>query len=153
MIKYIDGDLVKNAEDFEVILHGCNCQNTMGKGIALQIKEKFPKAYEVDCQTKKGDITKLGTISHTTDTTPIIVNCYTQFKYRKQYEDEALVFVDYKAIKTALEAVKEHFTGKRIGMSKIGSSLGGGDWNVIVKIIEAVLGEEDVTIVNYVKVD
>lgn len=153
MIKYIDGDLIKNAEDYDVILHGCNCQNTMGKGIALQVKEKFPEAYDVDSKTKKGDIAKLGTISYTTNTIPIIANCYTQFDYRKQYEDEALVYVDYKAVKTALEAVKKQFTGKKIGMPKIGSQLAGGDWNIIVKIIEAVLGDEDVTVVNYVKVD
>jgi len=149
MIKFIDGDLVKSAEEYEVILHGCNCQNTMGKGIALQIKEKFPEAYEVDCKTKKGDIAKLGTISYTTNTTPIIVNCYTQFNYRKKYEDEALVFVDYNAIKTALQAVKKHFTGKKIGMPLIGCGLGGGDDKIVLKIIETILGDEDVTIVKY----
>ena len=149
MIKYIDGDLIRDSDNFDVILQGCNFQNTMGKGIALQVKTKFPQAYEADCKTKKGDLAKLGTISHTTDTTPIVVNCYTQFDYRKQYDDPALIYVDYTAIKTALEAVKKNFTGKKIGMPKIGAQLGGGDWNHIIRIIEYVLGDEDVTVVNY----
>src|ERR1035437_2555253 len=98
MIQYIDGDLVRDAEQYDVICHGCNCQNTMGKGIALSIKEKYPEAYAIDCLTKKGDKEKLGTISFTNKTNPIVVNCYTQFNYRKKYEDESLQFVDYMAI-------------------------------------------------------
>lgn len=38
MIKYIDGDLIRDSDNYDVILHGANCQNTMGKGIALQVK-------------------------------------------------------------------------------------------------------------------
>ena len=48
MIKYIDGDLVKEAELFDVIAHCCNCFCTMGAGIAPQIKNKFPDAYVAD---------------------------------------------------------------------------------------------------------
>jgi O-acetyl-ADP-ribose deacetylase (regulator of RNase III) len=150
MIKYIDGDLIRDAEQYDVILQGCNCFNTMGKGIALQVKEKFPKAYEVDCTTKKGDKAKLGTFTHTTDTTPIVVNCYTQFDYRKKYDDEAKVYLDYGALKNVLEAVKKKFTGKKIGMPRIGAQLAGGDWNTIKQMIEVILRDEDVTVVTYV---
>lgn len=150
MINFEDGNLVRDAEEFELILHGCNCQCTMGKGIALQIKEKYPEAYEVDCRTKKGDRSKLGTISFTTNTTPIVVNCYTQFDYRPKYEDPATLYLDYNALKQALIMVKKTFSGKKIGMPRIGASLAGGDWSIIIRIIEDVLGDEDVTIVNYV---
>lgn len=42
----ITGDLLDLAEQghFDVILHGCNCQCTMGAGIALAIKRRFPEA-------------------------------------------------------------------------------------------------------------
>ena len=65
-MKVIRGDLVQLAlaGKFDVIVHGCNCMCTMGAGIAKQIKQKFPEAYRVDCQTKKGDRSKLGTISY-----------------------------------------------------------------------------------------
>jgi O-acetyl-ADP-ribose deacetylase (regulator of RNase III) len=149
-IKLIDGNLVRDADQYEVILHGCNCQNTMGKGIALQIKEKFPEAYDIDSATKKGDINKLGTISHTINSNPIIVNCYTQFNYRPKYEDEAILYLDYNALTSALSQVKKKFSGKKIGMPRIGAQLAGGDWNIIIKIIEQVFEGEDVTIVNYV---
>ena len=33
----VKGDLIKSAKEgqFDVIIHGCNCFNTMGAGIAL----------------------------------------------------------------------------------------------------------------------
>ena len=146
-IKYIDGDLIRDAEQYDVILHGCNCFNTMGSGIALQVKTKFPQAYAVDCLTKSGDRNKLGTISYTTDTTPIVVNCYSQFDYRGRRA--GIMDCDYKAIKTALQEVKKTFSGKKIGMPKIGSQLAGGDWNVIVRIVEEILEGEDVTVITW----
>lgn len=61
----VSGDLLQLAVDghFDVIIHGCNCQCQMGKGIALAIKRRFPEAYAADCRTAKGDVAKLGTIS------------------------------------------------------------------------------------------
>ena len=54
----ITGDLLRFALDgrFDVIVHGCNCQCAMGKGIALSIKEQFPEAYAADLATAKGII-------------------------------------------------------------------------------------------------
>ena len=147
MVKYIDGDLVRDANQYEVILHGANCKNTMGAGIALKIKTKFPEAYEVDCSTKKGDALKLGNITYTTNTTPIICNLYTQFGFGA-YETGGMDF-DYNAAKNALKQVKLKFSGKKIGMPMIGSMLGGGNWEITKRIIEDILGDEDVTVVNY----
>ena len=147
MIKYIDGDLIRDSDNYEIILHGANCFNTMGSGIALQIKNKFPEAYVVDCKTKKGDITKLGTFTLTTEIKSIILNCYTQYK-TGAYKTGGRDF-DYMAAKEALKKVKKEFAGKKIGMPKIGSMLGGGDWTITQRIVEEILGEEDVTVVNY----
>lgn len=64
-MKVMHGDLLQLALEgaFDVIVHGCNCQCVMGKGIALSIKEQFPEAHAADCATPKGDPAKLGTIS------------------------------------------------------------------------------------------
>jgi len=64
-MKYAKGDLLKMAEEgkFDVIVHGCNCFNTMGAGIARQIARRFPEAYAADCETIASDISKLGTFS------------------------------------------------------------------------------------------
>ena len=62
-MKFIKGDLIKMAKagQFNLIAHGCNCKCIMGKGIALTIKNEFPEAFKVDCQTAKGDANKMET--------------------------------------------------------------------------------------------
>ena len=147
MIKYIDGDVVRDAEKFDLIAHCCNCYCTMGSGVAPLIKAKFPEAYEVDCATKSGDITKLGTISHTVKSPVIVVNIYGQYGYwgRKVGKMD----LNYDALRSGFKLIKEKFTGKRIGLPKLGAGLAGGDWSIIEKIIEEELKDEDVTVVNY----
>jgi O-acetyl-ADP-ribose deacetylase (regulator of RNase III) len=150
MIKYIDGDLVKMAKngDFDVIFHCCNCFCVMGSGIAPQIKNAFPEAYVVDCKTTSGDKDKLGTISYTENTKPIVVNLYGQFGYgnRKLGKPD----VDYTALRLAIREMKNKFSGKVFGGPKLGAGLAGGDWSVIEKILEEEMRGEFVTIVNYV---
>jgi O-acetyl-ADP-ribose deacetylase (regulator of RNase III) len=150
MIKYVDGDLLKLADEdnFDVIAQGCNCFCVMGSGIAPQIKAKYPDAYTADCATTKGDKNKLGTISYTEKTKPIVVNIYSQFDIngRKQGKMD----LDYDALRSGLKAMKTKFSGKRFGINKIGSGLAGGDWTIIEKIIEEEMRGEYVTIVNYV---
>lgn len=145
-MKYITGDLIEQSEEFDVIVHGRNCFCTMGAGIALQIKYKFPEAHMVDIQTQYGNKDKLGTITYTKNTKPIIVNAYTQYKYTRDDVD-----ADYNAIRTCMKEIKNKFNGKKIGMPLIGAGLAGGDWNKISKIIEEELSGEDVTIVKYNK--
>jgi O-acetyl-ADP-ribose deacetylase (regulator of RNase III) len=145
-MKEITGDLIKQAEQFDVIVHGCNCFCTMKSGIAPQIKLKWPEAYEADLQTVKGDKQKLGTLSHTTTTSPIVVNAYTQFQYGRTRRH-----CDYDALASCMKAIKSKFTGKKIGMPKIGAGLAGGDWEVIKTIIATELKGEDITIVKWEK--
>jgi len=148
MIRYVDGDLLKLAEGFDVITHCCNCFTTFGAGIAPQIKHKFPEAYEADCKTVSGDESKLGTISYTENTTPIVVNMYGQFDYTGRRSGK--MDLDYDALRSALRAMKDKFSGKTFGMPMIGSGLAGGSWDIIEKIIEEEMRGEYVTIVRYV---
>lgn len=149
MIKTLQGDLLKLAKDgkFDVIAHGCNCFCAMGAGIAKAIKAIFPEAYQADCATVKGAKEKLGTCSfaalQVVGGRPCdIVNAYTQYKWKVKG-----VKVDYDAVRKCMSWIKQRYTGKRIGLPKIGAGLAGGDWNVIQKIIEEELAGEDVTIV------
>lgn len=149
-MKTILGDLLTFALDgkFDVILHGCNCQCQMGKGIALSIKKQFPEAYAADCMTPKGDAAKLGTISVASiergERRFDIVNAYTQFHWRG-----AGVLADYDAIRNVMKAAKAGYAGRRIGYPKIGAGLAGGDWQVIAAIIDEELAGEDHTLVEF----
>ena len=120
----------------------------MGKGIALTIKNAFPKAYEIDCETMKADRSKLGTCSvadcEIENSSVLIVNCYTQFHWKGPEGG-----VSYEAIESCMKWLKENFPDKKIGLPLIGAGLAGGDWNRISAIIEKELSGCDVTIVEF----
>ena len=150
-MKTIQGDLIRLASEgeFELIVHGCNCFGTMGAGIAKGIKATFPQAYQADRATDKGRRDKLGTCSFaeicTNGTSLIVVNAYTQFDWRGSGRK-----VDYQAVRSCMEWIRDRFSGKRIGLPKIGAGLAGGDWAIIAAIIDEELAGEDVTLVEYV---
>ena len=162
-MRAIHGDLIQLAlaENFDVIVHGCNCFCTMGAGIARSIKTEFPEAYKADCLTVCGDYDKLGTISTAVVVRDkhevVIVNAYTQFHYRgsatlarKQGDYKSIDGkTNYQAIESCMQQVKEKYTGKRIGYPLIGAGLGGGDWSIISKIIDQALEGEDHKVVVF----
>ena len=151
-MKVIFGNLLTLAEQghFDTIVHGCNCLNAMGRGIALTIKNQFPEAYAADCTTVRGDRNKLGTYSYATvqrnGNTFTIVNAYTQYDYRPKTSG---INADYQAIQSVMAQIKRDFTGQRIGMPLIGAGLAKGDWALIQHIILKELAGEDITVVVF----
>lgn len=142
------GDLLALAlaGEFDVIVHGCNCHCTFGRGIAAAIRRQFPEAAEADLATAKSDRTKLGTISTARVVRPTatfsIVNAYTQFDYHGPG-----VLADYDAIRAAFRLVKMQFAGQRIAYPKLGAGLAKGEWSTIATIIDEELVGETHTLV------
>ena len=156
-MKVVQGDLIKMAKDgeFSLIAHGCNCFHTMGSGIAQTVKKEFPEAFIADQGTLHGDKNKLGSCSYcmipefvsTVRHTPLlVVNAYTQYSFGG---DE--VHVDYDAVRSCMKWLKLNYPHQIIGLPKIGAGLGGGDWDLISKIIDEELVGEDVTLVEFVQ--
>ena len=42
-MKIINGDIIKLAPEFDVVIHGCNCFHKMGAGVAKLIAKNFPE--------------------------------------------------------------------------------------------------------------
>lgn len=155
-MKTIQGDLIKLAKEgyFDVIVHGCNCRNIMGAGIAKLIKEEFPEAWQADCDADYYNNNYLGNISFAKSKQYdlIIFNAYVQYDtggYTEPFtlDSEANRVV---SIKRAFEKINV-FTNieRRIGIPKIGAGLAGGDWSRIEPVIEEVMKNRDVTVVEY----
>ena len=130
------GDLLAltRAGEFDLIIHGCNCQCTMGAGIAKQIREHFPAAWAADRATGPS-AAKLGTISSATvslgDRELTIINGYTQNHWHGLG-----VLVDYGALAQVMATVRERYGDRRIGYPKIGAGLARGHWPTIAAIID-----------------
>ena len=149
MMSILKGDLIQFAQTgrFDVIIHGCNCFCSMGAGIAKQIRDNFPEAYQADLKTQMGDKEKLGTSSQASikknGTIFTIVNGYTQYDFSGNG-----TLVNYKAIQKIFARIKKDFANQRIGYPKIGAGLAKGDWEMISKIINKELQGEDHTLVQ-----
>ena len=129
-----NGDLLtlgKN-NDFDIILHGCNCFNMMGAGIAAQIAQQFPDAQMADNETLRGDPGKLGTYTVGMSGRLVILNCYTQFGISSIGND---VF-EYMAFERVLDKIAQRFGKWRIGLPLIGMGLASGDEGRIIPMIE-----------------
>ena len=143
-ITYINGDLF--AAKPKIIVHGCNARGVMGSGFALQIKERFPKAfkdYKDYCGLREPDYL-LGTIKLSLQPCGIVVvNAITQYDYGRRTD---IRYVSYDAIDDCMKSIAHMSTTDIISMPKIGAGLGGGDWGTIEAIIKNRLKEHQVHI-------
>lgn len=141
-IKYVKGDLLQASE--RCILHGCNAQSTMNSGVAKLIRAKWPSAYTVYKASEQHDGMRLGVVTYAQqDDGKIIFNGITQEFYGRVPNR---CYVSYEAIKEVIQAMNyfmEHPDGlfeegeiPSVAMPMIGAGLGGGDWEIISKIIE-----------------
>ena len=127
-IIYKKGNLIHASEG--VIAHGCNNRGVMGSGVARAIRDAYPEAYDIYKKFYKLHGLELGMIiCHYGK--PHVVNCITQNGFGKDGKQ----YVDYAAIRKCMRTINSarYF---EVAMPKIGAGLGGGDWNVISKIIE-----------------
>ncbi len=152
-MKYTSGDLIYLAKMgmFDIIVHGCNCFNSMGSGIAATIRKEFPEAYSVDLATKPGDRSKLGTYTSAKVGDLLIVNAYTQYNFsRNEFGD----LFEYESFAEVLHKLAEDFPTASFGLPKIGCGIAHGDEAAIMKIIEGFCKKVEstggsVTVVEY----
>ena len=141
MIQTIHGDLLQAKG---LIIHGCNSQGVMASGVAKQIRETYPEAYnaymkgiEEHCKGVTGYCTYY---RHDNDT--VIVNAVTQKYYGR---DSTVTYVSYDAVRSCFREINKALSVfpniTDINFPKIGAGLGRGNWNVISKIIDEEIDE------------
>jgi O-acetyl-ADP-ribose deacetylase (regulator of RNase III) len=142
MVKVVKGDLFQ--ADIDIIAHGCNCKNGFGSGVAGIVAKEHPRAKEEYHAKFFNEGWHLGDVQFVFSGYQTIANCATQNEYYPRNKRNA----DYDAIKVCMERVKLYAqTGDfSIGIPKIGCGLAGGDWNVVLKILEEVFTDYDVTV-------
>lgn len=163
MYQEVPGDLIEMALDgkFDVVVHGCNCRSRMENGVASQLAKVFGCDL-FDMELRGPSVEKLGNIDHQVvhlneDVTwknragirknLVVVNAYTQDNYGANHPDGSYEPFDYEAFVVCMRKVNIIFSGKKVGMPKIGSGLAGGDWKRIRLIVQDELRNCDVTVV------
>ncbi len=131
-MKIETGNILDIAEG--IICHQVNSEGVMGAGLALQIKNKWRKVYDDYMYLYKNGYLKLGTIHFTqVDKNLWVCNIVGQGMYGWQGR-----FTDYDAFKQAVSELRPfHDKGTKIYFPYgIGCGLAGGNWDVVLDIIE-----------------
>lgn len=136
IIEIIKGDLLQLFKEkrFSAIGHGCNSQCIMGGGIAKQIAEQFPEAYQADVDySYEGDIHKLGYFSSISTEYGAILNFYTQFLPGPNFEYAALKLCLYNVEQLIHRRNVEDFI---LGLPLIGCGIGKGHEPIVKEILD-----------------
>jgi O-acetyl-ADP-ribose deacetylase (regulator of RNase III) len=133
MITYIENGNIFNLKDIQSYAHGCNCAGAMGKGIALQFKNKFPQMYlEYKRLCKEGSFF-LGDVFAYNYDNGTVFNLGTQATWKTKADINAIEIALINMLTCA--RLSNIF---KIALPKIGAGLGGLNWNDVKLIIEDV---------------
>ena len=147
MVKVVNGNLLHAKED--IIAHQVNCRGVMGAGLARQIKNSFPHAYQQYqrlCESYKENPSKLlGACQlvheYREDYHVIIANLFGQdgYGYAGTHTDEPALREAFRSLAAKINtaSVLSGTPTKSVAMPwGIGCGLGGGHWPRVYEIIE-----------------
>jgi O-acetyl-ADP-ribose deacetylase (regulator of RNase III) len=138
-IEFVSGDLFANAHGAEALAHGCNCQGSMGAGIAKGFRERYPAMYEryrARCIAEPRQFNLGDAWLWKAEEQPAVFNLGTQERY---WHARAT----YEAIDQALGKMRDLADAegiRSIAIPRIGVGYGGLSWRKVRAIIERVFG-------------
>lgn len=136
-IEFVAGDLFANAHSVQAFAHGCNCQGSMGAGIAVGFRERYPEMYEhyrSRCKAKPREFNLGDVWLWREDGKPSVFNLGTQ-------EGIWRARASYEAIETALGQMRKLADEEgisSIAIPRIGVGYGGLSWKKVRAIVERV---------------
>jgi O-acetyl-ADP-ribose deacetylase (regulator of RNase III) len=147
-IRFISGDLFDNEHGARTFAHGCNCQGSMGAGIAKTFRARYPQMYEEYRRRCKAEPRRFNLGDcwlWKADDQPWVFNLGTQEGYWRSR-------ASYEAIETALKEMRRQADAEgitSIAMPRIGVGYGGLSWKKVRAIIEAVFGDWPGSLIVY----
>ncbi len=128
MIIYLKGDIFESGA--EAIVNPVNCMGIMGKGLALQFKNKFPKTnieYTKFCNEGK---LLIGTLHHNFENNIHIINFPTKIEWFNKSKMEYIS----KGLDVLIELII-HTDIHSIAIPALGCGLGGLNWIEIKSLL------------------
>lgn len=133
MIRYIEKGDIFRIDGVSSYAHGCNCAGAMGKGIAVQFKNKYPDMYLEYKQLCKENKFCPGDVFDYDYGNGHIYNLGTQATWRTRAKIE---YIEKALIKMLEFAKRDNITA--IALPAIGAGLGGLKWDNVKAILDTV---------------
>ena len=136
-ITYIKGNAVDALLEGKVnlLLHCCNAQGKMGSGIAKEIRERIPQAYDAYLKSNL----KLGTNSYGwLDSDRVVANMVAQ----EFYGYDGKRYVDYGHLANCLRHINTLNPMPKIPIAipyKMACDRAGGDWDTVLELITSLM--------------
>ena len=147
MIHYVTGNLLAASD--EALVNTVNTVGVMGKGIALQFKDRYPYNFQVYQQACKEGSISPGKLLVTRDSnlstdSKWIINFPTKkdWKHRSKYE-----YIE-EGLKDLVQII-DQYRIRSIAIPPLGCGNGGLDWSKVKELMEKYLGELNVDIHIY----
>lgn len=141
-INFIQGNIFNSS--CKCLINPVNCDGTMGKGLALDFKKKYPnilKNYKLICKT---GVLVPGIIDVCFDYEKWILNFPTKIRW---YNPSKIEYIELGL--NAIVKLNEKLFLDSVAFPKIGSGLGGLDWIDVKKLIIKILSPLDLKIEVY----
>jgi O-acetyl-ADP-ribose deacetylase (regulator of RNase III) len=148
MIKHIKCNIFESGAD--VICHQVNCRGEMNTGVAAQVRQRYPWVYGeykafLSCYDSEKLIEEcvLGSYQQVyIDETRVINNIFAQFDFG--YDGKC--YTSYDALEKVLNNIADdkNYKGRTVAFPyKMGCHRGGGDWDIVYKMIEDAFKNSD----------
>jgi O-acetyl-ADP-ribose deacetylase (regulator of RNase III) len=147
-IKFISGDLFINRMNAAAFAHGCNCIGSMGAGIAVEFKARYPDMfveYRRRCKAHSREFNPGDVFLWKSDDQPWVFNLATQ-------ENTWLQRAKYEWVEqchTAMRALADSEGIESIAIPRIGTGFGGLSWKKLRPIVERIFADWSGTLVVY----
>ena len=147
MIRFTKGNLMTSSA--EALVNTVNTVGVMGKGIALQFKEEFPKNFATYAKACRSGELIPGKLLITKELNrageeKIIINFPTKLHWRNPSKYEYIT----EGLAELVKVISEHNI-KSIAIPPLGCGNGGLDWNIVKGMIEETLKNVDIDIYIY----
>jgi O-acetyl-ADP-ribose deacetylase (regulator of RNase III) len=138
-IAFVSGDLFVNRVKAEAFAHGCNGAGSMGAGIAVGFKERYPTMYEEfrrRCKAKPPEFILGDVFLWREEGKPAVFNLGTQPR-----PGRGATYPVVEAALKAMRAAADEAGIRSIAMPRIAAGYGGLSWKRVKALIESTFAD------------
>ena len=142
-LTFTKGDLLET-EGLHAFAHGCSAAGVMDAGVSGAFKKKWPRMFDDYRQRCADGRFHIGDVCVWSDEVDTVYSLCSQEHWKQKAKIAALV----RSLQKMTELAK-HAGIERIGLPRIGTGLGGLDWQRVKRVLAEAGQQTDVSLVVF----